>query len=304
MKRFLDGGRAMRVLRSFACAILLLGACAATHAQAAAPQTVLLWPNGAPGAMGNEDADKPSLTIFRASGAEKVPTAVIICPGGSYVHLAMEKEGSDVAKWLNERGITAFVLKYRLGPKYHHPIELGDAQRAIRFVRLHANDYGYDEKRIGIWGFSAGGHLASTAGTHFGAGKRDAADPIERQSSLPDFMILAYPVITFTLPYLHQGSRDNLLGKDPDPALIELLSNEKQVTADTPPTFLFHTTEDKTVPVENSIYFYLALRKAGVRAEMHIYEKGSHGLGLAPGDPVVKSWPDRLADWLKVEGFR
>jgi acetyl esterase/lipase len=205
---------------------------------------------------------------------------------------------------LNDRGITAFVLKYRLGPKYHHPIEIGDAQRAIRWVRLHAKEYGYDEKRIGIWGFSAGGHLASTAGTHFDLGKRDASDPIERQSSRPDFMILAYPVITFTAPYLHQGSRDNLLGERPDPALIELLSNEKHVTADTPPTFLFHTTEDKTVPVENSVYFYLALRKAGVPAEIHIYEKGAHGLGLAPGDPVVKSWTDRLADWLKVEGLR
>jgi len=292
------------MLRSFFCAILLFGASAAIYAQAAAPKTVLLWPDGAPGATGSEDADKPSLAIFPASGAEKVPTAVIICPGGSYVHLAMEKEGSDVAKWLNDRGITAFVLKYRLGPKYHHPIEMGDAQRAIRYVRLHAKEYGYEEKRIGIWGFSAGGHLAATTGTHFDAGKRDAIDPIERQSSRPDFMILAYPVITFTTPYLHQGSRDNLLGKDPDPALIELLSNEKQVTAETPPTFLFHTSEDKTVPVENSIYFYLALRKAGVRAEMHIYEKGNHGLGLAPGDPVVKSWPERLADWLKVEGLR
>ena len=223
----------MRMLRTFLCAILFFGVSAAIHAQAAGsqttgPQTVLLWPDGAPGAMGNEDIDKPSLTIYPASGAEKVPTAVIICPGGSYIHLSMEKEGSDVAKWLNERGITAFVLKYRLGPKYHHPIELGDGQRAIRYVRLHAKDYGYDEKRIGIWGFSAGGHLASTTGTHFDAGKANASDPIERQSSRPDFMILAYPVITFTTPYLHQGSRDNLLGKDPDPALIELLSNEKQ----------------------------------------------------------------------------
>lgn len=294
----------MRVLRNFLCAILFFGVSATIHAQTTGPQTILLWPDGAPGAKGNEDVDKPSLTIYPVNGAERVPTAVIICPGGSYIHLSMEKEGSEVAKWLNERGITAFVLKYRLGPKYHHPIEMGDGQRAIRYVRLHAKDYGYDEKRIGIWGFSAGGHLASTTGTHFDSGKADASDPIERQSSRPDFMILAYPVITFTTPYLHQGSRDNLLGKDPDPALIELLSNEKHVTADTPPTFLFHTTEDKTVPVENSVYFYLALRKAGVRAEIHVYEKGSHGLGLAPGDPVVKSWADRLADWLKVEGLR
>jgi acetyl esterase/lipase len=290
--------------KTFVCAVLFLGAGAAVHAQSAAPQIVLLWPDGAPGAMGTEDVDKPSLTIFPASGAERVPTAVIICPGGSYLRLSMDKEGSDVAKWLNERGITAFVLKYRLGPKYHHPVELGDAQRAIRYVRSHAKDYGYDEKRIGIWGFSAGGHLASTTGTHFDAGKSDAVDPIERQSSRPDFMILAYPVITLAPPYVHLGSRNALLGRDPDAALIELLSNEKQVTASTPPTFLFHTTEDHLVPVENSIYFYLALRKAEVPAEMHIFQKGEHGVGLAPSDPVLKTWPDLLADWLKVEGFR
>jgi acetyl esterase/lipase len=290
--------------KTFVCAVLFLGAGAAVHAQSAAPQIVLLWPDGAPGAMGTEDVDKPSLTIFPASGAERVPTAVIICPGGSYLRLSMDKEGSDVAKWLNERGITAFVLKYRLGPKYHHPVELGDAQRAIRYVRSHAKDYGYDEKRIGIWGFSAGGHLASTTGTHFDAGKSDAADPIERQSSRPDFMILAYPVITLAPPYVHLGSRNALLGRDPDAALIESLSNEKQVTASTPPTFLFHTTEDHLVPVENSIYFYLALRKAEVPAEMHIFQKGEHGVGLAPNDPVLKTWPDLLADWLKAEGFR
>ncbi len=288
----------------FVCAVLFLGAGATIHAQSAAPQIVLLWPDGAPGAMGNEDADKPWLTIFPASGAERVPTAVIICPGGSYLRLSMDKEGSDVAKWLNERGITAFVLKYRLGPKYHHPVELRDAQRAIRYVRSHAKDYGYDEKRIGIWGFSAGGHLASTTGTHFDGGKSDAADPIERQSSRPDFMILAYPVITLAPPYVHLGSRNALLGRDPDAALIELLSNEKQVTADTPPTFIIQTTEDQLVPGENSIYFYLALRKAGVPAEMHIFQKGEHGAGLAPNDPVLKTWPDLLADWLKVEGFR
>jgi acetyl esterase/lipase len=195
-------------------------------------------------------------------------------------------------------------LKYRLGQKYHHPIELGDAQRAIRYVRLHAAEYGYDPNRIGIWGFSAGGHLASSTGTHFDAGMPDARDSIDHQSSRPDFMILAYPVITFTEPYLHRGSRDFLLGIHPDPALIELLSNEKHVTKDTPPTFLFHTSEDKTVPVENSVYFYLALQKAGVPAEMHIYQKGSHGVGLAQSDPILKSWPDRLADWLKVQGLR
>jgi acetyl esterase/lipase len=285
------------------CATALLLASQLVHTQETL-QTVLLWPDGAPGALGNEDADKPSLTIYPVAGPQRVPTAVVVCPGGSYNHLASDHEGKQIAEWLNHLGISAFVLKYRLGPKYHHPIELGDAQRALRYVRLHAKEYGYEPNRVGIWGFSAGGHLASSTGTHFDDGKPKAGDPIERQSSRPDFMILAYPVITFTEPYLHQGSRDSLLGKDPDPALIELLSNEKHVTKDTPPTFLFHTTEDTLVPVENSVYFYLALRRAGVPAELHVYQKGGHGMGLAQNDPVLKSWPDRLADWLKVQGLR
>jgi acetyl esterase/lipase len=279
-----------------------------TSASLAAPQdagrTALLWPAGAPGALGNEDADQPSLTIFPVSGEGKVPTAVIVFPGGSYSHLSFDKEGTNVAAWLNRLGITAFVLKYRLGPKYHHPIELGDAQRAIRYVRAHAAEYGYDANRIGVWGFSAGGHLAATAGTHFDAGKPDAADPIERVSSRPDFMILAYPVITFAEPYVHTGSRDSLLGENPDPALVALLSDETQVTAQTPPTFLFHTSEDATVPVQNSVMFYLALRKAGVPAEMHIFEKGHHGVGLAQDDPALKAWLDLVAGWLRVRGLR
>jgi acetyl esterase/lipase len=274
----------------------------------AAPQdawrTVMLWPAGAPGALGNLDEDKPSLTIFPASGAERVPTAVIVFPGGGYSHLSFDKEGTNVAAWLNRLGITAFVLKYRLGPKYHHPIELGDAQRAIRYVRAHAAEYGYDANRIGVWGFSAGGHLAATAGTHFDAGKSDAADPTERVSSRPDFMILAYPVITFAEPYVHAGSRDSLLGENPDPALVALLSDETQVTAQTPATFLFHTSEDATVPVQNSVMFYLALRKAGVPAEMHIFEKGHHGVGLAQDDPALKAWPDLVAAWMRVRGLR
>jgi acetyl esterase/lipase len=219
------------------------------------------------------------------------------------MHLSMTHEGSEIAEWLNNLGINAFVLKYRLGPKYHHPIELGDAQRAIRYVRAHANDYGIDPRRIGIWGFSAGGHLASTAGTHFDAGKPGSADPIESQSSRPDFMILAYPVITFHEPFLHRGSRDALLGKNPNPALVDFLSNEDRVTKDTPPTFLFHTSDDPVVPVQNSIFFYLALRKAQVAAEMHIYQHGPHGVGLAQNIPELSTWPTLLANWLKLRGL-
>ena len=250
--------------------------------------TILLWPNGAPGALGDADVDKPSLTIYVAS-QNKVPTGVVVCPGGGYVHLAMDHEGTQIAEWLNNLGISAFVLTYRLGPKYHHPIELGDGQRAVRYVRAHASEFGIDPHRIGIWGFSAGGHMASSVGTHFDAGHTDSADPIDRESSRPDFMILSYPVITFEEPYLHRGSRNALLGNNPDLALIELLSNERQVTKDTPPAFLFHTSDDPVVPVENSIAFYSALRKAGVPAEMHIYEHGPHGVGLAKKYPELST---------------
>ena len=173
----------------------------------------------------------------------------------------MDHEGRQIADWLNGLGVAAFVLKYRLGPRYHHPVEMEDGQRALRWVRYHAKEYGIAADRIGIWGFSAGGHLASTVGTHFDRGKPDASDPIDRLSCRPDFMVLAYPVISFTTPYVHTGSMHHLLGDHPDPALVQLLSNELQVTPQTPPTFLFHTDNDEGVPVENSVLFYQALHK-------------------------------------------
>ena len=269
---------------------------------AADPKVEVLWPNGAPGAAGALPEDRPEISVFLpASGA--TGTGVIICPGGSYQMLAAEKEGSLVAEWLNKLGVAGFVLKYRLGPRYHHPAMLQDAQRAIRTLRLRAAEFGLDPGRIGILGFSAGGHLASTAATHFDAGDPAASEPVGRVSSRPDFAILAYPVITMDPAYTHGGSRDNLLGPNPDPKLLASLSNELQVTAQTPPTFLFHTTADPAVPVENSINFYLALHKAKVPVEMHIYERGGHGMGLAPQDPVLSTWPDRLAAWLRMRGL-
>jgi acetyl esterase/lipase len=266
------------------------------------PTPELLWPSGAPGALGTEAADQPSITPFVLPKGSGSGAAIVICPGGSYVNLSMDKEGYAVAKWLNTLGVSAFVLKYRLGPRYHHPIELGDAQRAIRIVRSRAAEYGLQADRIGIMGFSAGGHLASTAGTHFDAGNATAADAIDRASSRPDFLVLCYPVISFTT-FVHAGSKKNLIGENPDPQLVENLSNELQVTKDTPPTFLFHTTTDATVPVEDSVMFYSALRKAGVPAELHIYERGPHGVGLAQNDPVLSTWPGRLADWLRIHGW-
>jgi acetyl esterase/lipase len=266
------------------------------------PKGELLWPEGAPSAQGTEDVDKPTLAAYVVPAGRGTGTAVIVCPGGGYQGLSMDKEGDQIAKWLNSLGVTSFVLKYRLGPKYHHPVELGDAQRAIRTVRSKASEYRLLPDRIGIMGFSAGGHLASTAGTHFDAGNTGAADPIDRLSSRPDFLVLCYPVISF-ISNAHQGSRRNLIGENADPKLLENLSNELQVTAQTPPTFLFHTTTDATVPVENSVMFYSALRKAGVPAELHIYERGPHGVGLAQNDEALSSWPARLADWLRVRGL-
>jgi len=275
----------------------------AALARAQDPTTVLLWPNGAPGALGNEDSDKPALTIFLPVKNQANDTGVIVCPGGSYAALASNHEGRQVANWLNSLGVAAFVLKYRLGPRYHHPIELGDAQRAIRLVRAHAAEYGIATDRVGIMGFSAGGHLAATIGTHFDDGSTTDSDPVQRQGSRPDFLVLGYPVISFTTLYTHQGSLHNLLGDSPDPKLMQSLSEELQVTAQTPPTFLFHTTEDKTVPVENSVLFYLALRKAGVAAEMHIFERGPHGVGLALRDPALAMWPELLANWFRLHGL-
>ena len=287
------------MIRAFS--VCLLGG--ALFAQPPAPpKPELLWPDGAPGALGTEDADKPSLTPYLVPEGRGTGTAVVVCPGGAYAHLALDHEGAQIARWLNSIGVAAFVLQYRLGPRYHHPIELGDAQRAIRTVRARAAQYRVFPDRVGIMGFSAGGHLASTAATHFDSGNPAAADVIDRVSSRPDFALLCYPVISFTTA-VHSGSRENLLGPNPDPKLVENLSNELQVTPRTPPTFLFHTTDDPVVPVENSVLFYMALRKAGVPAEMHIYEHGPHGVGLAPMDEALSSWPARLADWLRVRGL-
>jgi acetyl esterase/lipase len=243
------------------------------------------------------------MRIYLPGNARGVGTGIVVCPGGGYGTLALEHEGRQIAEWVNSLGVAAFVLRYRLGPRYHHPAPMQDVQRALRFVRNKAGEFGVAPNRIGVWGFSAGGHLASTAGTHFDTGDPTAADPVDRVSSRPDFMILAYPVISLVTEYAHSGSCRNLLGDSPDTKLVESLSNERMVTADTPPTFLFHTNEDKGVPAENSVLFYLALRKAGVPAEIHIYERGRHGVGLARTDPVLSTWSARLSDWLGVRGL-
>ena len=266
------------------------------------PRIVRLYTGDVPDAQATGDADIPTLTIYTPPADRATGAAIVVCPGGGYGGLAAH-EGKPIAEWLNTLGITGVVLKYRLGPKYHHPVMMHDVNRAIRMVRANAADWKLDSKRIGVIGFSAGGHLASTAATHFDDGDPGAADPIDRVSSRPDVAILVYPVITMTDPFTHAGSRRNLLGDNPAPGLIELLSNEKQVTEKTPPCFLVHTADDPVVPMENSLLFAMACRKAHVPVELHVFEHGPHGIGLAAGDPILGVWPSLCAHWLDKRGF-
>lgn len=293
-----------RPLRLLVC-LLLAGTRPVSSAPESATSSVIrLWDGAAPGALGDADKDRPSLEVNLPEAAKAVGTAVIICPGGGYGGLAGGYEGHAVAEWFNARGVAAFVLKYRTRRDgYGHPAPLLDAQRALRLVRARAREFGVDAQRIGILGFSAGGHLASTAGTHFDEGEAASPDPVARAGCRPDFMILCYPVIALGEPITHAGSQRNLLGADASPELVRSLSSEKQVTPRTPPAFLFHTSEDTLVSPENSIVMYQALRKQGIPAELHIYQKGPHGVGLAAKFPGTGDWPEACARWLAGLGM-
>lgn len=260
---------------------------------------ISLWTANIPHLRDDVPADIPAMEPFLLPGPAPRP-AVIVFPGGGYNHRAAH-EGEPIARWLNSIGVAAFVLHYRVAP-YRHPVPLLDAQRAIRTVRSRAVEFGIDPRRIGVLGFSAGGHLASTAGTHFDAGDPTAADPIERASSRPDALILCYPVITLG-EYRHDGSRTCLLGENPPQDLIDLLSNEKQVTAQTPPTFLWHTSNDGGVPVENSLLFAAALHRHNVLFDLHVFADGPHGVGLALERPALAAWTRLCETWLKEMGF-
>lgn len=260
---------------------------------------LLLWPDGAPGAEGVSDEDSPAIEPFLVGGNGNA--AVIICPGGGY-GMRADHEGEPVARWLNTLGISAFVLRYRVAP-YRYPRALQDAQRAIRTVRHHSEKFRVDKERIGILGFSAGGHLASAAGVLFDKGNVDDTDPIEHESSRPNALILCYPVISMQDEFGHQGSKENLLGINPEERLVNLLSSELQVGADTPPVFLWHTSDDDAVPVENSLLFAAALRRHSIPFDLHVYAHGYHGLGLAGEDSHVKGWTDACASWLRLNHF-
>lgn len=291
-------------MKILASALLLAASLAAVHSQT--NLTFPLWVDGAPGALGAEPKDVPTLTVFLPAPEQATGAAMVICPGGGYGGLA-DHEGSAYAKWFNAQGIAGFVLKYRLGPGgYHHPAMIQDASRAIRTVRARAAEWRLDPKRVGIIGSSAGGHLTSTTLTHYDAGKPDAADPIERVSSRPDLAILCYPVVTLLDPFTHKGSRQNLLGTNQPPELLQELSAELQVTKDSPQCFIWSTWEDKVVPVENSLQLAAALRKAGVPTDLHVYEKGPHGLGLGSrvyGEGERHPWTHDAEFWLKQHGF-
>jgi acetyl esterase/lipase len=286
----------------------MIGTSLSGHTQSAPlpagmPRPVFLWPNVVPGALGRGEADIPRLYPFMPK-TRSTSTAVLVIPGGGYEQVAMGYEGVQIAGWLNAQGIPAFVLDYRVKP-YHYPAEIEDGQRAMRLIRAHAAEYGIDPHRLGVWGFSAGGHLASTLGTHCDADavpveKPDAADA---QSCRPDFMVLAYPVISMTLPEAHAGSRMNLLGPKVNPAMEMRYSNQLAVTAQTPMTFLFATTMDPTVPVENTLDFYRALERAKVPAELHLYDYANHGCGLCGSILPLSTWPALLRNWLVQRGW-
>lgn len=272
-------------------------------------QSVPLWPKGAPGALGTAAVDTPTIQAYLPTKDKANGAAIVICPGGGYSGLATLKEGTALAQWMTTLGVAAFVLKYRLGPAYHHPIELGDAQRALRWVRANAGRYSIDTARVGIMGFSAGGHLASTAATHFDAGNPSAADSVDRRSCRPSFQILVYPVITMDATFTHSGSRTNLLGSSPSQALVDLLSNEKQVTSKTPQAFLVHTKDDGVVPFKNAQVYVEACIKAGVQIEFRPYDSGPHGFGMADGKntapdlPVLATWTGLAAKWMELRGL-
>jgi acetyl esterase/lipase len=268
--------------------------------------TIPLWPSDAPAVAGTDAADLPTLTVFLPQKGRGTGSAVVVAPGGSYLGLASNLEGRQVADWFTARGLTAFVLKYRLGPKHLYPIPLEDAKRAVRLVRSSAASYGFQPDRIGFIGFSAGGHLAAAAGTFFDGGMADAGDPVERVSSRPDFLILGYAWLNAMQPSGHYITYCSIMKNIP-PETCKLdeqkYTPSLHVTAQTPTTFIYSTTDDRTVPISASVDFYNALIAAGVPAELHIFRHGEHGSGMGAGSAALDQWPVLLEQWLRDQGL-
>lgn len=284
-----------------------------SYAANARPNLIPLWPEGIPNAknLGPEKVDErgfitnisePTLEIFAPAVDRPNGTAVIVCPGGGYRGLSRAREGVQYANWLSHLGITAFVLTNRVG-EFGHPAPLQDVLRAVRIVRSRAAEFKINPDRIGVMGSSAGGHLAASAGTLFDHADGKTGAPLDSTHARPDFLILMYPVITLDDPHAHVGSRELLLGKNPSSELLRLMSVEKQVTAQTPPTLLIHTQQDQAVPIENSILFFQALTRAGVPAEFYAFERGEHGMGMRDGLGTASEWPDRAEEWLRARGL-
>ena len=287
-------------MRAFFLAILVLSGFATADDHA----TFTLWSAGkTPGATGTGQGHEPTLTVWLPAEGKGNGAAMVVAPGGGYGGLAMDHEGAQIAQWLNDNGIAAFILQYRHAPNYAHPYPITDASRALRTVRARAGEWKVDPAKIGMIGFSAGGHLTATLATQWADGDANNADPIERVSSRPDFVCLCYPVITMSDPYTHKGSRKNLLGDNPAQEMIDKMSAEKNVNEKTPPTFIFFTQDDQAVPIQNGLMFYDALCAHKVPAEIHVYLHGKHGVGLAQTDPVLSTWPKHFIDWLGQVGM-
>lgn len=290
----------IRFMAGWLCC-LLVTLVLVTSTDAVEPKTLRLWEGDAPNALGKEEKDVPTLIVYLPDDVKEPVPALVICPGGGYGNLASDHEGHQIARWANQMGMAGLICMYRHRNRgYGHPNPMLDAQRAIRLARHNASQWKIDPARVGILGFSAGGHLASTTLTHFDKGEASAADPIDQQSCRPDFGVLCYAVIALGEPFTHGGSQKNLLGADASSELIKSLSNEKQVTAETPPTFLWSTAEDAAVPVENSLRFSSALVQAKVACELHVFPYGRHGIGLAVDTPGAKQWPSLCENWLRT----
>jgi len=286
----------------------------ALSVRAEIPSVIDIWPEGVPGLRANpgteavtkaggiSNVNSPTLTVFTPAAGKANGTAVIICPGGGYVHLSFTHEGTVPAQWFNSLGVTAFVLKYRL-QEYGYPAPLRDVLRAIRLVRSRASEFGLRADRIGVLGFSAGGHLSASAATLYDSPEGRTGAALDATSARPDFAMLIYPVITFQAPFAHSGSRTALIGKNAPDELVRHLSLELQVTKNTPPVFIVQGENDRTVPVENSLLFYQALKTAGVPAEIHLFAKGPHGFGMNPGLGAISDWPRLCEVWLRANGW-